>query len=108
MRRLSFGAFVLLLASVGCVSSGQLEESKSRERDLQWRLDAAEKTARTVEAEKKTLQREIEVLQEDNKVARERLALANQTLQDANKDVDGDLKDRLAELQAKSPQKLEL
>lgn len=107
MRHLSFAVFALLLAS-GCVSQTKYDDMESRARDLAWRLDAAEKSTRTDDSEKKTLLRRIEVLEEDNKVAREKLALANQALQDAKKDVDEELKARLAELQEKSPGKLEL
>ena len=47
MKRLTLGgAFALLLAS-GCVSESKSEDLRSRERDLAWRLDAAEKSSKT-------------------------------------------------------------
>src|SRR4051812_19986744 len=98
MRRLSLGAFAILLAS-GCVSESKYEDSKARERDLAWRLEAAEKSSKTEDSEKRTLLKKIEVLEEDNKVAREKLALANDALKDAKTTVDEELKARLAELQ---------
>ncbi len=107
MRRLGLGAFALLLAS-GCVSESKYEDLKSRERDLAWRLDAAEKASRTEDAEKRTLLKKIQVLEDDNKVAREKLALANEALSTAKTNVDEELKARLAELQEKAPGKLEL
>ena len=107
MRRLSVGVFAIFLAS-GCVSESKYEDLKARERDLAWRLEAAEKASSTEDSEKKTLLKKIEVLEEEGRVAREKLALANDALKDAKKDVDEELKARLAELQAKSPGKLEL
>lgn len=107
MRRLSLGVFALLLSS-GCVSESKFEDLKSRERDLAWRLEAAEKASKTEDSEKRTLLKKIDVLEEDNKIAREKLALANEALKDAKTSVDEELKARLAELQAKAPGKLEL
>jgi flagellar motor protein MotB len=107
MRRLSFCVFALFLAS-GCVSQSKYEDLKAKETDEAWRLEAANKVTHTAEAEKKTLLKRIELLEEEGKVAREKLVLANQALQDSKKDVDEELKARLAELQAKSPGKLEL
>jgi flagellar motor protein MotB len=107
MRRVSLGAFALLLAS-GCVSESKYEDMNAKAKDLAWRLEAAEKASKTEDAEKRTLLKKIEVLEEEGRVAREKLALANDALKDAKKDVDEELKARLAELQAKSPGKLEL
>jgi flagellar motor protein MotB len=108
MKPFALLATLILVAGTGCVSQSRYEDLKAHDKDLAWRLEAQEKQVTTVEAEKKTLERTIEVMKEDNKVAREKLALANDALKDAKKDVDEELKARLAELQAKSPGKLEL
>ncbi len=107
MRPISFLVLALLLGS-GCVSQSKYDESMAREKELAWQLEAAKKAGKTESAEEKTLLKKIEVLEDENKANREKLAIATQSLQDAKKDVDEELRARLAELQEKSPGKLEL
>src|SRR4051794_5622176 len=110
MKLTRFGLLALMsvLGATGCVSQAKFDELKSREHDLMWRLEAAEKAGSKSEAEKKMIQREVDIVREEARVAREKLALANDALVESKKDVDEELKDRLAELQSKSPSKQEL
>lgn len=98
MRRLTLAVLPLLLAA-GCSST---EPYEKREKELLWKLDAAEQAAEQSEVDKRLAQREVELAQSKVNVLNERLALAYDAVREARAKLDQGLHDRLTQLSESS------
>jgi chemotaxis protein MotB len=97
-----------LAASGGCVSSSRFDDMKEENRELKWKLDAAERVCQKAENDKVLAQRELRLAREDFKIEQEKLALSDNALNRTKAQMDEELKARLEELQSKAPGKHEL
>src|SRR5262249_35933344 len=97
-----------LAASGGCVSSSRFDMVKEENRELKWKLEAAERVSMKAEADKQLAQRDLKLARDDFRIEQEKLALSDNALQRTKAQMDEELKARLEELQSKAPGKHEL
>lgn len=92
-------SFVLCAGAAGCSST---EPYEKREKELLWKLDAAEQAAEQSEVDKRLAQKEVELAQSKVHVLNERLALAYDAVREARAKLDAGLHDRLQQLSESS------
>lgn len=100
MRRPSL--LLCLFLAAGAAGCSSTEPYEKREKELLWKLDAAEQAAEQAEVDKRLAQKEVELAQSKVHVLNERLALAYDAVREARARLDAGLHDRLQQLSESS------